>query len=773
VRSAHRLRRLLQWLVPSLRPSEVPTDQFIKTIGTVVIGLRPDHSIFEWNPEAERVYGYAREQVLGRNYLQLALGPEVREAVAADIRKVLSGQPTRNFENDVLHRDGITKRYLVWNVNRLLDNSGAPVGVIAAGQDITERRMADERFRMLFERSTDAHLLFEESGVIDCNQAAVDMLRCASKEEIFGRHPATFSPELQPDGRRSMEKRLEMDTIARREGYHRFEWVHRRATGEEFQVEVTLNPVILNGRHCLLVVWHDITSRKQTEAALAAARDAAVAGAQAKTEFMASMSHEIRTPMNGILGMTGLLLDTPLTGDQRELAETAHASARALLVILNDILDFSKIEAERLQIESVTFDLRQLVEEAIDLLAPQAADKGLTLVYGLDSRTPRLVIGDPLRLRQVLLNLLSNAIKFTACGEVCLKVFAAREEDSVQLRFDVIDTGIGIPEAEQGRLFQSFTQLDASTTRRFGGTGLGLAISRRLVELMGGRIGVASRSEGGSRFWFTVRLPTHVVDGELPPLRPLAGGRALVVEPHPVVRRLIQDLLRDLGARVVAASSADQLPKHDWDVVVVDAASLPAVPPGRHATVVIGARPNDRASLTGATYLPRPVREGPLRRTVLAHLTAPDVVPVAAASGLSTWRGHVLLAEDNAVNQRVAQRLLQKLGCDVVVVGNGEQAVAAAASGTWDAILMDCQMPVMDGLEAATAIRGMERNKRRVPIIALTAEALAGDRERCLRAGMDDYLSKPIRVEQLQAALDRWIPRAPVEPSEQLQSTHR
>ena len=764
------LRRAVRRLIPALGPPQIPTDQLIQTIGTVIVGLRPDHTIFEWNREAERVYGHLRDQVIGRNYLQLALPPEVQGLVAADIRKVLAGEPTRNFENEVIHRDGATRHYLVWNVTRVLDHDGTPIGVIAAGQDITERRMAEERFRVLFERSSDAHLLLADQGVIDCNRAAVDMLRCASKAELLGRHPATFSPDLQPDARCSMEKSREMDAIARREGYHRFEWMHRRVTGEDFPVEVTLNPVTLNGRHCLLVVWHDITSRKQSEAALAAARDAAVAGAQAKTEFMATMSHEIRTPMNGILGMTELLLDTPLTGDQRELAETAHASARALLVILNDILDFSKIEAERLEIETVTFDLRQLVEEAIDLLAPQAADKGLTLVYGLDRRAPRLVVGDPLRLRQVLLNLLSNAIKFTSTGEVCLKVFVAHDEDAVQLRFDVIDTGIGIPQAGQARLFESFTQLDASTTRRFGGTGLGLAISRRLVELMGGRIGVASQPGEGSRFWFTLRLLIHPVDSELPPARPLTGRRAHVVEPHPVARRLIEDVLRDLGASVVARDVA--VPADDWDVVVVDAAAAAGVRPGRLATAIVGVRPSSGVALPGATYLPRPIREGTLRRTLLAHLTTPDIAPAAAIAGLASPRWRVLLAEDNPVNQRVAQRLLQKLGCEVVVVPNGEEAVAAASS-TWDAILMDCQMPIMDGFEATTAIRALEGDTRRVPIIALTAEALAGDRERCLRAGMDDYLSKPVRAEQLQAALDRWIPRAPAEPSELLQSTHR
>ncbi len=741
----------------------------IQSLGAVVIGLKPDHTIFEWNREAERIFGFSRGDAIGRNYFELALPPADWDSVAADIRKVLNGIPTRSFENEILHRDGITRRHMVWNVTRVVDGHGLPTGILATGQDISERRIAEERFRVLFERSTDAQMLFSDNGIIDCNQAAVDMLRCRDKADLFGRHPATFSPEIQPDGRRSMEKSLEMDLIAQREGYHRFEWMHRRVTGEDFPVEVTLNPVSVNGRSCLLVVWHDISLRKQSEATLAAARDAAVAGAQAKSEFMATMSHEIRTPMNGILGMTELLLDSSLTADQRELAETAHASARALLVILNDILDFSKIEAERLQIEQVTFDLRQLIDDAIDLMAPQAAEKGLSLVYGLDPRTPRLAVGDPLRLRQVLLNLLSNAVKFTAAGEVSLVVHVANDEDAVQVRFDVIDTGIGIPLVEQGRLFKSFTQLDASTTRRFGGTGLGLAISRRLTELMGGRIGVSSRPGGGSRFWFTLRLQKDTADLDLPPLRPLLGRSALVVEPHPLVRQLVASVLDDLGAQVVIAEPAAAADMAA-DIVVADRGA--AIAPGRQVTVMLGSRLKNGTDLTNATYLPRPIREGALRRTLQAHRAVRTLAPVESAASAGAVRGDVLLAEDNLVNQRVAERLLQKLGYRVVVVGNGEEAVAAASQATFDAILMDCQMPVMDGFEATSAIRAMETAETRVPIIAITAEALAGDRERCLRAGMDDYLSKPVRAEQLQATLARWMTRTTPEIAE-LQTTHR
>jgi two-component system, sensor histidine kinase and response regulator len=544
----------------------------------------------------------------------------------------------------------------------------------------------------------------------------------------------------------------------------------------------------------LLGVSWDVTKEVVASESLRQQTEAAQAASRAKSHFLANVSHEIRTPMNGIIGMTGLLIDTQLDRTQRDYAETIRSSADSLLTVINDILDFSKIEAGKLELESIELDLRANVEDVGSAMAFQAATKGLELIVNVDAQVPRRVLGDPQRLRQCLVNLVSNAIKFTKAGEIVIEVRSKQDGNGAALTyFEVRDTGMGIAEKTLDTLFQPFVQADSSTTRHFGGTGLGLSIVRRLVELMGGEIGVSSEIGIGSRFFFTVPLkPAEAIAPERR-VRSDVGGRILIVDDNVTNQRVLSSQLVHAGYTVTTVGSGsaalDELrdataSDHPFDMVITDfqmpdmdgamlgerIVTMPDLASTRLVMLTSLDRHGDTprlAALGFAAYLTKPVRERELIDAVARVMCgAPrqwqmDTQPMITinmlteSSSQQRYGGHVLLVEDNFVNQKVAVRFLERMGCTVEVASNGAEGVAACQQRHFDVVLMDLQMPVMDGMTATRKIREWETTGH-IPIIALTANAMTGDRELCEAAGMDGYLTKPIEVERLRNVLKRY-----------------
>ncbi|NOX37172.1 MAG: response regulator [Calditrichaeota bacterium] len=689
-------------------------------------------------------------------------------------------------------------------------------------EEIAERKLVEKalrekemRLRAITQSANDAIITADTQGkIISWNKGAKQIFGYEEKE-VLGKSLTILMPQRY---RERHQKGL--DRISKGGKYKvigkTLELEGLKKDGTEFPIELSLATWKVGDQVYFTGIIRDITERKRAEEALRKAKEVAEAASRAKSEFLANMSHEIRTPMNGILGMTELALETDLQPQQREYLELVKQSAENLLMIINDILDFSKIEAGKLDLVEEPFDLRETIGETLKTLSFRASQKELELVYWIDPQIPEWVVGDAGRLRQVLVNLVGNAIKFTDVGQILVRVFEQKSETAGQsdtrtwLHFQVIDTGIGIPEDKQEKIFEVFTQADGSTTRKYGGTGLGLAISRQLVELMGGRMWVESplpeeivhfiqtdQQVGmGSVFHFTVRFAIAEPSLQKPSLQQvesLKGLPVLVVDDNVINRRLLEQMLLGWEMNPTVVASADEAltqlsaaPRR-FRLIITDG-QMPEIDGfefvervrrmrnGKNLPVIMltsGGRPEDLArcrTLSINAYLIKPVTASELLDVILRALIESSERKRPASRKPRTSRTHsqdsarplegvkILLAEDNAVNQKLAVRLLQKLGCSVIVANNGNEAVQLWRNQNVDLILMDVQMPEMDGFEATAEIRRLEKSTgQHTPIIALTAHAMKGDREKCLDAGMDGYVTKPIRREELENEIRRFV----------------
>ncbi|HZO83373.1 MAG TPA: PAS domain S-box protein [Candidatus Binataceae bacterium] len=826
-----------------------------------IISIDTELRITSWNKGAQRLFGFTAEEALGRPFT-LFVQPERRQYAVEGARRSQRGLvEVTGLEVNCQRKDGSVIEVSI-TASPVYGPGGEVIGQSAIMHDITERKRA-ERALIAAQRELRARLnqqgvvarlgqraleqidpvkLMEEAAVLLAETLGVErsaifelqpggkslLLRAgygweagaigqatmdADKQTLVGYTLAAKAPVVVSDF--GAETRFHRGRLVGAEGAASALAVVVSFDGEPWGVLVVesratreFNHDDVNFVQALAHILAEALVRQRAEQELRAARDAALESARAKSAFLAAMSHEIRTPLNSIVGLIGLLLDTPLTAEQRDFMQNILASSDALLSIINNVLDFSRLSAGKVVLEEIEFDPRAVTEGAADMVAETAQRKGLELAVSIDERVPARLRGDPARLRQILINLLGNAVKFTEKGEVVVRVSLESETDTTaHLRFSVTDTGIGISEEMQRILFRPFSQADTSTTRKYGGTGLGLAISSQLAEQMGGKIGVSSRPGQGSTFWFTADF-AKTAASETPQSgeRELEGLHVLIVDDNATNRWILRHHVESWGMRADAVASGaealdlvrDRAASDPYAIVLLDyfmpemdglelANRIKADPANADVHLVImssAGRPREfgaRATPIEA-WLTKPVKSGqlfkcltalpphdgerPRRAPAPATLTPAErasaaVAPAKAAETAAPAGGRILLVEDNPINQKVTLAQLKRLGYEADGASNGREALQAIERTAYDAVLMDCQMPEMDGYEATRELRRREAGKRHTVVIAMTAYGLAGDREKCLAAGMDDYIAKPVRKEQLAQILQRWLAPKP------------